>query len=392
MIHYATRCSTDCYARNRAHRLHGGVRLFVCLLVTLFSSCAVHREAGEITATVPDKAFRTLLLEKGYAERVFGHRLRPTAEGKALSELICYEEGIHSLRGIEMFPQLASLVCSGNPIEELDLNALRRLENLYGIHMPLRRLDIDSCRRLQHIELSYTHLDTFSLAPFPDLTYFFCIFSPLRELDLTPCPKMKSVYIRATQITDIDLTPCDNFFQLHATDTPLRTIHVTDEQMDSDIRVSCDDSVRVVSVPIPELSCIRTRAVLIPELYELGLTLDTSGALEHHYTTGVYLLGDSIPQQYMQAWQQFVLGLRNALIDAGMSWADVYRFWGRLFLAPDGSVDYYVYQWSGDHQPGDEWKAQFRTVVERYLATFRFAYTFNRRFSQCGSVVLRPAG
>ena len=56
------------------------------------------------------------------------------------------------------------------------------------------------------------------------------------------------------------------------------------------------------------------------------------------------------------------------------------------------SVDYYVYQWSGDHQPGDEWKARFRTVVERYLATFRFAYTFNRRFSQCGSVVLRPAG
>ena len=167
MIHHATRCSTDCYARNRVHRLHGGVRLFVCLLVTLFSSCAVHREAGEITATVPDKAFRTLLLEKGYAERVFGHRLRPTAEGKALSELICYDEGIHSLRGIEMFPQLTSLVCSGNPIEELDLNALRRLENLHGIHMPLRRLDIDSCRRLQHIELSYTHLDTFSPIPNP---------------------------------------------------------------------------------------------------------------------------------------------------------------------------------------------------------------------------------
>ncbi len=226
-------------------------RWILLAALLLLTSCAAHRRQGEaaIYAVVPDGAFRSYLLHNGYAERVFGRTLRSTAKGRALEEMACYEKGIKSLRGIEMFPQLKTLICSGNPITTLDLNALPQLEKLHGIHMPLQRIDIDSCHRLQMIELSYTQLSEFDLRPFPELTYFFCIFSPLTRLDLSPCPAMKSVYIRGTKITDIDLTPCTDFFQLHATDTPLRTIRVTAEQYMGDIKVSCDDSVSIVVAP-----------------------------------------------------------------------------------------------------------------------------------------------
>ena len=99
--------------------------LFLAALLTL-TSCAAHRRQGEaaIYAVVPDGAFRSYLLHSGYAERVFGRTLRSTAKGRALEEMACYEKGIKSLRGIEMFPQLKTLICSGNPITALDLNGL----------------------------------------------------------------------------------------------------------------------------------------------------------------------------------------------------------------------------------------------------------------------------
>ncbi|MBR1851332.1 MAG: hypothetical protein IJ789_08205 [Bacteroidales bacterium] len=356
------------------------------LVAILFAACATQRHAAEASAAVPDRAFRTFLVENGYATRVFGQRMKPTAAGRAATELSCYNKGIVSLKGIEMFPQLTSLVCSGNPIEELDLNTLPRLEELYGILMPLRRLEIDNCHHLKTIELSYNSLDHFDLSPFPELSYFFCIFSPLTSLDLAPCPQLKHLYIRGTKIGDVDLTHCTNFLQLHATDTPLRTIRITTEQYEQNIQISCSDTAAIIIEPWPPLLQLRSRAVLLPEAAELGLTLDS---MEHHYPNGMQLLGDSIPQAYMQSWMAFVQGLSQALREAGIDWTENYRLWGRAFFAPDGSVDHYFYNWT--LPPDEEWQAQFRAVLEEYLSTFRFQYPMRQRFAQCGGIRLTPA-
>lgn len=222
------------------------------LSVLLLVGCGASRPTGETgicvcnqAVHVPDKAFRTFLIEKGYAEKAGWHKLKPTAEGCALTALECYNQGIRSLQGIEMFPQLEQLTCSDNPIEVLNINALPRLERLYGLNLPLRRLEMDSCCHMNHIELSYTHLDTFSLAAFPKLEFFFFIFSPLTTLDLSPCPTLKSLYIRATQIREIDLRPCPRLLELHALDTPLQIITVTQEQYNSNMKVSVADTVRI---------------------------------------------------------------------------------------------------------------------------------------------------
>lgn len=359
----------------------------LCLLAT---SCSTVRKdvAKTPTAVVPDKAFRTFLTEKGYAKKVHGKRLQATEEGLSMEELSCYEQGIHSLRGIQLFPQLRTLVCSSNPITELNLNCLPQLENLYGIHMPLQKLSIDSCHQLKKIELSYTQLDSFDLQPFPNLTYFFCIFSPLHELDLSPCPKMQTVYIRGTQIEQLDISPCPLFWRLYAEDTPLKRLRVTTEQYMSDrVMVSCPDNTELDILPWEGLSPLTTRAVLLPEAAAMGITLDT---LELYYPSGMFLLGDSVPQKYLMAWQQFVLGVRNALIEAGMNWNEPYRLWGRAFFAPDGTVDHYIYNWNGSPQPSDEWKNRFKDVLENYLDTFRFVYPMHRRFAQCGGIRFTP--
>lgn len=223
------------------------------IAILLLAGCGASRPVGSgvcdchQAVRVPDKAFRAFLVDKGYAVKAGWHKLMPTAEGCALTAMECYEKNIHSLQGIEMFPQLEQVTCSDNPLTELDLNALPHLQRLYGLNLPLRRINIDSCHHLQHIELSYTQLDTFNLAPFPELDFFFCIFSPLRNIDLRPCPLLRSLYIRGTQIRSVDISPCPVFWQIHALDSPLQRLIVSQEQYSSDkLKISVADTVKVL--------------------------------------------------------------------------------------------------------------------------------------------------
>lgn len=226
--------------------------LLVAFGLLLLAGCGASRPAGgwvtcecERVVKVPDKAFRAWLIEKGYAEKAGWKRLKATEEGCRLKELECYSQGIYSLEGIEMFPQLEQLTCSDNPIEELDLNVLPHLERLYALNVPLRRLDMDSCHHLKRAQISYTSLASVDLVPFPELELLLFIFSPLTEIDLAPCKNLKQLYIRGTQIREVDLRPCVQLLELHALDTPLENIIVSPEQYNSVIKVSAGDSVRI---------------------------------------------------------------------------------------------------------------------------------------------------
>ncbi len=228
-------------------------RLALVLAATLLlTACAALQQGGAEGAcdchravSVPDKAFRGLLLERGYAVKGVGRRMRPTERGCSLTTLECYDRSIHSMRGIEMFPQLEEVVCSDNPLTELDLNSLPHLKRLYGLNLPLDHIAIDSCQQLEHLQLSHTHLREFDLRPYPKLEFLLLIFSPLDTLNLAPCPRLTTLYIRGTQIRSLDLRANDAFFVLHALDTPLKTLIVTQEQFDSDMKISCADSVNI---------------------------------------------------------------------------------------------------------------------------------------------------
>ena len=220
--------------------------------VLLLAGCGASRPAGgwttcecERAMKVPDRAFRTWLVEQGYAEKAGWKKLRATEEGCRLKEMECFGQGIESLEGIELFPQLEQLTCSDNPIEELNLNGLPQLERLYCLNVPLQRLEMDSCHHLKRVQISYTNLTSVDLEPFPELELLLFIFSPLTEINLTPCVNLKQLYIRGTEIREVDLRPCVKLLELHAQDTPLETIIVSEEQYKGEIKASVGDSVRI---------------------------------------------------------------------------------------------------------------------------------------------------
>ena len=121
--------------------------LSALLTVLLLSGCASTRQGGgeavcdcQRAVKVPDKAFRTFLLDSGYAVKAGWQRLKPTAAGCALTMLECYGRDIHSLEGIEMFPQLEELTCSDNPITELDLSGNPAMHELHALDTPLQTI------------------------------------------------------------------------------------------------------------------------------------------------------------------------------------------------------------------------------------------------------------
>ena len=79
----------------------------------------------------------------------------------------------------------------------------------------------------------------------PDLELLLCIFSPLTAIDITPCQQLRTLYIRGTQITEVDLSGNPMMHELHALDTPLRTLTITSKQYDGDVRASISDSVQI---------------------------------------------------------------------------------------------------------------------------------------------------
>jgi hypothetical protein len=195
---------------------------------------------------VPDEAFRSWLVNNGYAEKKRGKKLKATAKGCTLTSLECYNKGIHSLEGIGLFPQLEQVTCSDNPISKLDLSVLHNLQKLYCINVPLETLNLSQCHQLTHIQLSYTHLDHLDLTPHPELKELFCIFSPIDFFDLSPCGKLNLIYLRGTQIHELDIRPCNALWQLHALDTPLQCLIISPEQYDSNIEASIEDTVKII--------------------------------------------------------------------------------------------------------------------------------------------------
>lgn len=231
-------------------------RLLIIIVALLLAGCTATRPASNVAecdcqqeVRVPDKAFQTYLITNGYSERVHGSWLRPTTKGCTTRVMNCYNQGIGSLRGIEMFPQLEHLICSDNAIRELDLTVLPRLRSFYCNNVPLRRIDVRGCDSIHYIELGYTELREIDLDGCTEIDSLYCIFSPIRYIDLSPCPRLKTLYIRGTEIETVDLRRNPLFHLLHGQDSWLRTVIITPEQYNADVLMSVGDSVRVKVIP-----------------------------------------------------------------------------------------------------------------------------------------------
>ena len=108
----------------------------------------------------PDVQFRQFV--KQYD--IDGNETFSMGERLAVSEIRCAEQNIKSLKGIESFPLLLTLVCSGNQLETLDVSKNTKLEVLDCTFNQLKTLDVSGNLQLKQLSCDNNQLTSLDLS------------------------------------------------------------------------------------------------------------------------------------------------------------------------------------------------------------------------------------
>lgn len=197
-------------------------------------------------ANFPDENFRRVLKEK-YDEDHNG--VFDEDELIKLRNIWCNGEGIKSLKGIELLPEVRGLYCMDNQIEDwdlshnklltgiwcsgnkftsLDFSDLPDLEWVYCFDCQITSLNVSKNPKMSYIECNSNPLQRLNVSNNPLLEHLMCGDCGLSELDLSHNPKMQHLDAFRNDLTSLDVTCCPKMKRLDIWDNhELGSIDVT---------------------------------------------------------------------------------------------------------------------------------------------------------------------
>ena len=411
----------------------------ILLALLLLCSCATQQESVNdkktiTVARVNDNNFRAYLLDNGYAKPYIGKlrgrdRLTPQDEwvestplGRSTQLIDCHRKKIHSLDGIELFPNLVILICSENPISRLDLRHNPKLKQLVAIETPLRSLDISHNTELKVLNISFHQLRKLDVSHNTQLEELLCIFAPgITSLDLSHNPNLRTLYIRQTNIQLVDLRCNNTFHALHALETPLEYIAVSPQHNLDSITASVEEGVQVLTLS-PSAKLPKTQHLDLPDTlptltpqhqtrvqrvmthaqaaaegineeylreveYRPAWTIDT--ATKSFEQWGM-IRSDKQLVQFILTWKIFLEGISEEMAAQNFEFDKPYRGHCVVFFAEDGYADYFLYNFLGEERPTEEQQHRFEQVLQKYIENSPIGFYGSRKFSQCGGITFQP--
>ena len=90
-------------------------------------------------------------------------------------------------------------------------------------------------------------------------------------------------------------------------------------------------------------------------------------------------------QKHVEAYQQFLKSFGAFLKENNFKWEDdITRCFNRIYIAPDGKIDYFLYQFKTPITPEQE--KEFRVLLNEYIKAHNFGVTAPVKFAQCSPV------
>ena len=185
-------------------------------------------DAGDlvIQEMIPDQSFRSWLLDGSNLDGAGADGVLTEQERQGVTELDLSGQGLNSLEGLEAFPNLETLDCSGNNLTELDVSKNPRLVRLYCGNNRLEELDLSANPELGYLSCSFNRLDRLDLTGHSKLVALNCEMNQMEELDLSGCGELLSLYCRNNNLTRLDLTDNGKLEFIETFDNSLTTIDV----------------------------------------------------------------------------------------------------------------------------------------------------------------------
>ena len=172
----------------------------------------------ENTNTFPDEAFWSYLLK--YVDKNRNGTLSQE-ERYAVKVIDVEKKNIHSLKGIEFFPNLKKLYCSENQLTELDVSKNKELESLLCNKNQLTELDVSNNTELVYLQCGENQLTELDVSQNTKLKNLHCYRNQLTELDVSKNTALVELYCWQNQLTSLD---CENlgFYDVSGNEYPVK--------------------------------------------------------------------------------------------------------------------------------------------------------------------------
>ena len=182
---------------------------------------------------IPDPFFRRYILENFDSD---GDGRLSDEEALIVRKIDVVTDKISSLRGIEHFKNLDSLLCRGADVFEyddvghpgmldsLDVSANHKLRYLACDKNMLRSLDISDNSFLEQVLCSYNLLERIDLSPVPRLRELRMWVNNISTLNLSKVPLLDGLECGGNLITSLDVSSCRKLTTLNIGDLRIKEI------------------------------------------------------------------------------------------------------------------------------------------------------------------------
>ena len=90
-------------------------------------------------------------------------------------------------------------------------------------------------------------------------------------------------------------------------------------------------------------------------------------------------------EQLQKAYIKFIQSIAAFLKENRYQWGKETRCFNRIYISADGTVDYFLYNFSKD-QLSPEKEKEFRRLLNEFIKTTKFPLTAKEKFAQCSPV------
>lgn len=88
-------------------------------------------------------------------------------------------------------------------------------------------------------------------------------------------------------------------------------------------------------------------------------------------------------QKLIETYQNFLISFGQYLYDNNFKWDETTKGWNRIYMNPDGTIDYFLY--SLRNIPAEK-EAEFQRLLSLYIKDHKFGITAPEKFAQCSPV------
>jgi len=88
-------------------------------------------------------------------------------------------------------------------------------------------------------------------------------------------------------------------------------------------------------------------------------------------------------EKHIEAYQKFLQEFGAFLFENNFKWVEQTRCFNRIYMSPDGTIDYFLYQFKG---LDPEKEKEFNRLLALYIKDHKFGVISPVRFAQCSPV------